>query len=82
MTTQSWKTKAGGIFIAVTVILATLPSSAILFTVGAITITPAVASGVIGAILAGWGISDKGDKLIAAVKDNTKAVEETKPVTK
>lgn len=68
MSKQSWKTKAAGIFIGVTIVLATLPASTVLFTIGAVVVTPAVISGVIGAILGGWGISDKGDKIISAIQ--------------
>ncbi len=69
---KSWKTKVAGLFIATTVVLATLPASTVLFTVGAITITPAVASGVIAAVLGSWGISDKGDKIIDALNKGKK----------
>jgi hypothetical protein len=69
---KSWKTKVAGLFIATTVVLATLPASAVLFTVGTIAVTPAVASGAIGAILGFWGVSDKGDKIIDALNKGKK----------
>jgi len=66
---KSWKTKTAGAFVSATIILAFLPPSAVLFTVGTIAVTPVIVTGAIGALLTYWGISDKGDKIIKAITD-------------
>jgi hypothetical protein len=69
---KSWKTKTAGVLIGASVFLATLPASAVLFTVGTIVVTPSVLIGACGAVLGMWGVSDKGDKIIKAIEDGKK----------